>query len=146
MPPGFQFPRLDLPLIPLPFSLCTLFLRTLLILRFFVSSVRIACSLTSLVLRFFVSSVHQILQLCFAGSAILRQFRTSDSEILHLCFAGSTILCQFSTLDPAFQSCKCASPILRFCVGSTSKLYFVFRSSANSSILCRLRESCCGFR
>ena len=62
---------------------------------------RIACSWTSLVLRFFVSSVHQILQLCFAGSAIL---------------------CQFSTLDPAF--------VLRWFYDSLSVQYVRFRKSA----------------
>ena len=149
MLPGFLFPRMNLPLIPLPFTLCTLFLRTLLILRFFVSSVRIACLWTSLVLRFFVSSVHQILQLCFAGSAILCQFSTLDPA---LCFAGSTILCQFSTLDPAFNPAS----VLRQFFDSASvplpKLYFVSglppilqffagfvnpaAGFANSSILC----------
>ena len=185
MHPGFLFPRLDLPSIPTPFSLCTLFLRTSLILRFFVSSVRNACPWTSLVLRFSVSSVHQILQLCFAGSAILCQFSTLDPAFVLRWFYDSlsvqyvrfrksvTALRWFydsSSVpyirfrDPAFvlrwfydslsvqyirscfQSCKCASPILRFCVGSTSETVLRFRPSANSSILCWLRESCCGFR
>ena len=91
--PGFLFSRTDHSSIPIPSHDLLCFSRTLLILRFFVSSVRIACLWTSLVLRFFVSSVHQILQLCLAGSAIL---------------------CQFSTLDP----CICASLVLRFSVSS----------------------------
>ena len=107
------------------------------------------------------------LHLCFAGSTILRQFSTIDFVNLQLCFAGSAILRQFRTSDPeipafvlrwfydslsvqyirsCIQSCKCASPILRFCVGSTSETVLRFRPSANSSILCWLRESCCGFR
>ena len=141
--PGFLFPRMDLPLIPLPFTLCTLFLRTLLILRFFVSSVRIACLWTSLVLRFSVSSVHQILQLCFAGSAILRQFSTLDPafvlrwfydslsvqyirscfSILQVCFANSSILRRFH-----FRNCT-SFPVFRQFFNSLLASWILLRVS-----------------
>ena len=122
------------------------------VLRWFCDSSSVQYIRSCIVLRWFYDSL-SVQYVRFRKSVTVLNWFCDSSSVQYirfrdpaLCFAGSTILCQFSTLDPAFQSCKCASPILRFCVGSTSETVLRFRSSANSSILSWLRESCCGFR
>ena len=122
---------------------------------------RIACLWTSLVLRFSVSSVHQILQLCFAGSAILCQFSTLDPafvlrwfydslsvqyirscfSILQVCFANSSILRRFHfrncTSFPVFHQFF-NSLLASWILLRVSLILQFFASSARwSCILCR---------